>query len=148
MTQVSKYPVREEVYKHFDHLFINTFSKLTNPHQFYNFLEGFLTPTEKIVLVKRFGIYIMLGKGYNYEAIKHVLHVSPTTIADASRIFKYLNKECKKVVTTVIQDEKITETINLLAEKVTYEFSHIRKGSGAWRYFHREIRNRKKNRPV
>ncbi|MBI4130210.1 hypothetical protein HY468_02755 [Candidatus Roizmanbacteria bacterium] len=142
MSQVSKYPIRDEVYGQLEDLFVDTISRMTNKRLVNNFLNDFLTPTEKIVLMKRLGIYVLLGKGYDYRVIQNILRVSFPTISSASRSYKYLRKGCKVVVDQLVQGEKIDRFITSLLVKVTGEFSSSGKGSGVWRYLHNEIKKK------
>ncbi|MBI4137163.1 hypothetical protein HY469_03820 [Candidatus Roizmanbacteria bacterium] len=143
MSQVSKYPLRSEVYDELEDLFIDTISRMTNKQFINDFLSDFLTPTEKIVLMKRLGVYVLLGKGHNYRAIQTILKVSFPTISTASKSYKYLGRGCKRVVDQLIKEEKIDRFINSLLVRITGEFGRTGKGSEVWRYLHREIKNKK-----
>lgn len=143
MSQVSKYPLRNDVYEQLEELFINTISRMTNKRLVSDFLSDFLTPTEKIVLMKRLAIYVLLGKEYDYRYIQALLKVSFPTISSVSKSYKYLGKGCKEVVEQLIKEEKIDRFINTVLEKVADEFGQMGKGSGLWRYLHYEIKKRK-----
>jgi len=146
MAQVSKYPLRKEVYDQIEVLFIETLANLTDKRILQDFLYDFLSPTEKIVLVKRLAIYILLGKGYKYEQIKAILHVSAPTIASANISYKYLGKGSKEVINKLIRDEKVSLLFYSLTEALTGELANVRKGSSAWKYLHKEVKkNHKKS---
>ena len=53
------------------------------------FFDAMLTPTERIMLSKRFAIIYMLAKGYSFSAIQETLRVSPSTVA---RIWEAIQK--------------------------------------------------------
>ena len=146
MAQVSKYPLRKNVYDQIETLFIDTIAKLTDKHLVRDFLYDFLSPTEKIVLTKRLAIYVLLGKGYDYKGIKTILHVSAPTIASASTSYKYLGKGCQKVINQLIHDEKVSLLFYTLAEAVTGEFAKSHKGSGMWRYLHNEVKQARRKK--
>src|SRR3989344_5751408 len=144
MSQGSKYPLREEAYAQIESIFIDTIAKLTDKELVRSFLFDFLSPSEKIVLVKRLSIYILLGKGYKYEQIKAILHVSAPTIASASISYKYLGKGCREVISKLIRDERVSLLFYSLAEAVAGQFGKSPKGSGVWKYLHSEIKKDKK----
>lgn len=146
MAQVSKYPLSIDVYDQIEVLFIDTLANLTDKKLTRSFLFDFLTPTEKIVLVKRLAIYILLGKGYRYEEIKKILHVSDPTIAGANTSYKYLGTGCKQVINKLIQDEKISLLFHSIALGITGEFARVRKGSGVWKYLHQQIKRSEKKK--
>jgi len=140
MSQVSKYPLRRDIYEQLENLFMDTLSRMTDKRLVNNFLTDFLTPTEKIVLMKRLGIYVLLGKKYSYRSIQAVLRVSLPTISHASRSYNYLGKGCKKVIDQLVKEEKIDRFILSVLDIVAKEFSRSRKGSGVWKYIHHEIK--------
>ena len=53
------------------------------------FLYDMLTPTERIMLSKRFAIIYMLTKGYSFSVIQETLRVSPSTVG---RIWEAIQK--------------------------------------------------------
>ena len=81
MPHVSRHtPVRKVSDKIFDKLIERVTSK-GSVHERKSFLLNLLTPTERIMLSKRFAIIYMLQKGYSFDAIQELLRVSPSTIA-------------------------------------------------------------------
>jgi len=52
------------------------------------FIAGFLTSTEQVVLAKRLSIGLMLQKKVAYEEIKRTLNVSSATISGVSVMMK------------------------------------------------------------
>ena len=54
MAQVSRRRLSEKVEKRIEEIFLRTISKLNKEEDVLQFLNEFLTPTEKIVLSKRF----------------------------------------------------------------------------------------------
>lgn len=144
MAQVSKYPLKEEVYQKILESFFSTLAKIKTKKGIGEFLEDFLTPTERIVLAKRLAIYVMLAKGYDYETIRKVLHVSPPTIAAASNSYKYLQKGCHKVVKRLVKEEKMADFWLEVVEKISGTLAMSGKGSGSWRYLHQEVKRKRK----
>jgi len=140
MAQVSKYPLSKDVDEQISDLFIETISRITDKKLVTDFLSDLLTPTEKIMLTKRLAIYYMLGKGYDYRTIKHVLKVSSATVASSNRTYKYLGTGSKRVIMTIVRDEKIEEAIHHVITGIVKEFSTVRKGSALWELLHKELK--------
>lgn len=113
MTLVSKYKLRPEVWNKVFNLFTTSLSSIKNKNNFEVFLNDFLSPTEKIILAKRFAIAVLLAKGNKYEQIKSLLHVTSATISKVSMSLKYNDKginetikvTLKKDVSKIIWDE-------------------------------------------
>lgn len=81
MPHVSRHtPVRKVSDKIFDKLIERIISK-GSAHERKSFLINLLTPTERIMLSKRFAVIYLLQKGYSFDAIQELLRVSPSTIA-------------------------------------------------------------------
>ena len=81
MPHVSRHtPVRKVSDKIFDTLLERVAVK-GSIHERKSFFINLLTPTERIMLSKRFAVIYMLQKGYSFDAIQEVLRVSPSTIA-------------------------------------------------------------------
>lgn len=141
MTQISRYPVNSTVNKQILQLFRNAISSLKQSDEIDDFLEDFLSPVEKIMLAKRLAIAVMLAKGYDYQSIKAILHVTPSTIASVSIRLKYAGKGYKKTVEKMLQEEKIND----FWQKVDLVISSIPQSKGTNRYQHKqELENKKR----
>jgi uncharacterized protein YerC len=142
MTQISRYPVSSTVNKQILQLFRNAISSLKQSDEIDDFLEDFLSPVEKIMLAKRLAIAVMLAKGYDYQSIKAILHVTPSTIASVSIRLKYAGKGYKKTVEKILQEEKIND----FWQKVDLIISSIPQSKGTNRYQHKqELENKKRS---
>jgi Trp operon repressor len=82
MAQISRKPLRKEIYEQVFELLIRIFTDSYSRKDAANLLDDLLSPTEKIVLAKRLAIALLLAKDYGYEEIKEILHVSMPTIAE------------------------------------------------------------------
>ncbi|MBI2032471.1 MAG: hypothetical protein HYT09_02375, partial [Candidatus Levybacteria bacterium] len=72
---------------------------------------------ERIMLVKRLAIAILLTKGYTYQMIDETLKVSHPTIMKVSLELKYgTNNGYKKVVDNFLEHQKREETIDKIEE--------------------------------
>ncbi len=140
MTQVSRYPVSSTVNKQILQLFRNAISSLKHSEEIDDFLEDFLSPVEKIMLAKRLAIAVMLAKGYDYQSIKAILHVTPSTIAAVSIRLKYAGKGYKKTVEKILQEEKIND----FWQRIDLVLSSIPQSKGTDRYRHKKDFDQKK----
>ncbi|KKR54532.1 MAG: hypothetical protein UT92_C0017G0005 [Candidatus Curtissbacteria bacterium GW2011_GWA1_40_24] len=106
MGKVSKRVISIDLENHIFEIFIKTISKLKNAAEVQNFLYDLLSPTEKIMLIKRLAIAVMLTKGYTYDAIDHTLKVSRPTIMTVSYFLKHGKKGgYKKAVDEILKDQ-------------------------------------------
>lgn len=113
MTQVSKFKIRNDVWERIFDLFGESLLSVNNKKELDGFLEDFLSPTERIMLAKRFAITVLLAKGNNYQSIRSLLRVTPSTIAKMNLQMKYggkglipiINKILKKDTTRLIWEE-------------------------------------------
>src|SRR3990172_11166533 len=80
MPQVSKRFIGKKTQDHIIKLFISGIALTKTENDAVSFLEDILTPTEKLMLSKRFSIAFMLMEGYDYDSIVDVLKVSRSTI--------------------------------------------------------------------
>ncbi len=70
-----------------DHL-ATAICEMNKMEQAQQFLDGFLTTTEQLVLAKRLAIGLLLQKKVAYEDIKKKLNVSSATISGVSVMMK------------------------------------------------------------
>ena len=107
MTKISRRLLDQKLEEYIFAIFLKTITDLKTPTDVKNFLEDLLWPTEKIMLIKRLAIAIMLSKDYTYDEIDHTLKVSRTTIMNVSYFLKHgQNGGYQKVVQKVLADQK------------------------------------------
>lgn len=116
MSKVSKRILNKELENHIFELFIKTISDLKSKEAVKNFLDDLLSPSEKIMLVKRLAIAIMLAKGYTYDLIDDTLKVSRPTITNVSFWLKYGKNGYKKVVDSIFKKQKRDDVIDKIEE--------------------------------
>ncbi len=116
MTKVSKRFLNKELEKHIFELFIKTVVDLKNEADARSFLEDLLSPTEKIMLVKRLAIAVLLTKGYTYDEIDNTLKVSRSTIMNVSYWLKHGNTGYLKAVDRIMQQQKKEAFIDKIEE--------------------------------
>ena len=103
MTQVSKFKLREDVWERIFDLFSESILSIRNRKELNGFLEDFLSPTERIMLAKRFAITVLLAKGNDYRSISTLLRVTPSTIAKMNLVMKYEDKGLNFVVEKILK---------------------------------------------
>lgn len=116
MTKVSRRLLNKELEKHIFELFTQTIAELKNQKDVESFLEDLLSPTEKIMLVKRLAIAILLAKGYTYNAIDDTLKVSRATIMNVSYWLKHGKSGYQQAVERIIKDQKKEELLDNIEE--------------------------------
>ncbi|MCL5970155.1 MAG: YerC/YecD family TrpR-related protein [Patescibacteria group bacterium] len=114
MTMISRRILNQELEKYIFELFIKSIGDLRDPEEIKNFLEDLLSPTERIMLVKRLSIAILLEKNYTYEQISQILKVSSPTINKVGLTLKIGASGYQKVVSKIIKGQKKEE----LADKI------------------------------
>ncbi len=102
MSMVSRRILNKTLQEYIFSLFIKTIIELKNEPDVNNFLQDLLSPTERVVLVKRLAIAILLVKGYTYDAIDDTLKVSRPTINHVSYWLKHGNSGYQKVVEKIL----------------------------------------------
>lgn len=149
MPQVSKYPLKAEVYDRIFELLLKVVAEPYNKRAAKELLEDLLTPTEKIMLAKRLAIGVLLVKDYSYQTIQEILRVSKSTIADVNTSLKYEGKGYKKFTKRVLQEEEMAKFWEKVENLVLGAFSKGTKGAG-WRHLHQEIKSKrwKKRTPI
>lgn len=147
MAQISKYLISKDVYERVFDLFLKTISSLGTKNQTSKFLDGFITPTEKIMLSKRLAIGILLAKGYQYREISKILKVSLGTIGTMGQNYKY-QPGFRSVVRKVLEDEKIEDFWLKIGEVVASVGAVGGKGSGAWIDLKNNFRKKRINKPL
>ena len=117
MSKVSKRILNKNLEDRIFEVFIKIIVDLKNPNDVQNFINDLLSPVERIMLVKRLAIAILLTKGYTYEMIDETLKVSHPTIMKVSLGLKYgINNGYKKVVDNYLKNEKREESIDKIEE--------------------------------
>lgn len=106
MTQISRYPLREDIQERIFEVFWQTMVDLKTQAEAKEFWEDLLTPTEKVMLAKRLSIAILLIKGYNYLNIKDILKVSGGTISSVALWLNQGGEGYKRAVKKIIDSER------------------------------------------
>lgn len=150
MAQVSKRPLRKEIYDQIFGLLPRILTESYSRDEAIKLLNDLLTPTEKIVLAKRLAIALLLAKEYGYEQIKEILCVSMPTVAMVNSNLKYKGEGYRHFVNRVLREQKIKKLLEKIEDLVMGVGASGGKGSGAWRDLRRRIRDKrwKKSTPL
>lgn len=142
MTQVSKYPIRKDVYEEIFETLLETIANLTTKKDVSAFFNEFLTPTERIMFAKRLAVGLLIAKSYDYKEIRELLKVSTATIASYSTFYKY-GTGYKEVIKKILRNEKIEKFLLSLAGKVASVAAMGGAKSGSWIYLRNQIQKKK-----
>src|SRR3990167_273848 len=107
MTKVSRRTIDRNLEDYIFKNFVKTISKLREQTDIQNFLFDLLSPTERVMLIKRLAIAVLLTKGYTYDQIDHTLKVSRPTIMNVSYFLKHgKSGGYQKMANKVLNDQK------------------------------------------
>jgi len=132
MTKVSRRILNKDLEKYIFELFIKTIIELRDPQDVLDFLEDLLSPTERIMVVKRLAIAILLSKGYTYDDIDDTLKVSRPTIMRVSYCLKYGKTGYRKVVEKILQSQRREAFVDKIEEILIQLSPPKRYGSAAF----------------
>jgi len=105
MAQVSKRRLDPQIESRMFALFWRSLSRFTSSEQAADFFSDLLSQTEKIMLVKRYFIAILLSKNKSYQEICELIKVSPSTINTVAAWLKNLKPATKKIIDQHLRDE-------------------------------------------
>jgi TrpR-related protein YerC/YecD len=147
MAQVSRYLMSDKIKTEINSLFWETISRLDDQTDIADFLEDFLSPTERTVLSKRLAIALMLKKDYSYQAIKKLLKVSQSTIADVNLKLKYSGKGYHKILDKVLKEQKINKIFDAI-ENFALKALTIGKGKGTGFWFDMKLKKQRETSSI
>lgn len=101
MTQVSRHQLQPEMTELIYSELCGFVSLISTSSGFREFFNDFLTPTEKIMLSKRFMIMVLLMRGQTVEHIKDTLFVSNSAVMSVSSWLKNASPSTKKTLNTL-----------------------------------------------
>lgn len=143
MTQISKYRMSQNVSDQITGFLFETIANLKTKNQVSEFLDDFLTSTEKIMFAKRLAIGYLIAKKYNQREISRVLKVSTTTVSTFSSIYKNSNSY-KKMVNQILNKVRNKDLLLDLAEGVAEIGAIGGAKSAGWFTTRNEIQKKKR----
>jgi uncharacterized protein YerC len=132
MTKISRRFLNKELENHIFELFLNTIVEIRNPADARNFIEDLLSPTERIMLLKRLAIAVLLTKGFTYDDIDDTLKVSRSTIMNVSIWLKHGKSGYTRAVKKILETQKRKEFIDKIEEILLKLSPPKRYGSAAF----------------
>lgn len=134
MVNISKKKLKPEIEKAVLQEFLRHVARRKDSSQVQEFLFEFLTSAERMQLAKRFAIVIMLLRGYSFEQIQKMLHVSPPTVMGQWRNLKggkymHLRKEDILLGHSIVEDSLLASLMKLLKNGPP-----PRVGKGRWKF--------------
>lgn len=109
MGRVSKSRLREKTLEEIAQHFFYLISSLTNSQEVENFLDGFFTKEEKIMLTKRLVLLMMIKRNYSPSTIQSTLRVSYETVRSYTNQLPLKNSLFHKTIDRLIGREKAQE---------------------------------------
>ena len=146
MTQISKYPITDNVYQRILDIFFKSLVEIKTGDEAKQFIKDFLSPTEQIMLSKRLAIAFLLEKKYEFRQISRILRVSLTTVAKVSMMRKYGGEGYQKIINKILREEQVKDFLEKVGESLT-EVVSKGKGSATWRYLNQELKTKRQSRP-
>lgn len=146
MTQVSKYPITDNVYQRILDIFFKSLVEIKTGDEAKQFIKDFLSPAEQIMLSKRLAIAFLLEKKYEFREISRILRVSLSTVAKVSMMRKYGGEGYQKIINKILKEEQVKDFLAKVGESLT-EVMGKGKGSGTWRYLHQELKTKRQAKP-
>jgi len=132
MTKISRRFLNKELENHIFELFLKTIVEIRNSDDARNFIEDLLSPTERVMLIKRLAIAVLLTKGYTYDDIDDTLKVSRSTIMNVSIWLKNGKSGYTKAVKKILETQKRKEFIDKIEEILLQLSPPKRYGSAAF----------------
>ncbi|MBI2028315.1 MAG: hypothetical protein HYT07_01775 [Candidatus Levybacteria bacterium] len=116
MTKVSRRFLDKELENRIFQVFLKTIVDIRTPGEAKNFIDDLLSPTEKIMLIKRLAIAVLLAKGKTYDEIDDTLKVSRATIMRVSFWLKNGKSGYRKVVDSILKAQNKEALVDKVEE--------------------------------
>lgn len=118
MPQVSKRLIQKKTQEKIQKLFFFALTKCTSASLTQELVEDLLTPTEQVMLSKRFAIAYMLEANYDYRTIAQILKVSSTTIGMVALSLKHRGKGLRQILAQIKKDESLGEFFSSIKDAI------------------------------
>ncbi|MFH0863916.1 MAG: helix-turn-helix domain-containing protein [Candidatus Gottesmanbacteria bacterium] len=114
MTHVSKKKLSEQTFEEIKNTFLLVLTEINNKQAMSEFLDVFLSTTEKEMLAKRLAIIYLLDNGIPETNIAQLLHVTQSTVSLMK--LKYENNQPGfQWAISQIKKQKLLQNIEILA---------------------------------
>ena len=112
MPQVSRRILNQKTQDKIFSLFISSIIICNSKNLATSLVKDLFTPSERIMLSKRFSIAYMLNEKYDYDSICEILRVSRTTVGCVSNWLKEKGEGFRIVIKKIKNDEKMKQILN------------------------------------
>lgn len=144
MPQVSKRFLNQKTQDRIFSLFISGIVTCSSKDSAISLVEDLLTPTEKIMLAKRFSIAYMLLVGYDYDSIISILKVSRTTVGHVSLWLKVKGNGFREVISKIKSNESTRKIFEEIQDAFEEMLANVRGQN--WNRSKSWLRQRRKER--
>lgn len=103
MSKISRRLLDKELENRIFEIFLKTIVDIKTSIDARNFIKDILSPAERVMIMKRLAIAVLLTKGKTYEYIDHTLKVSRATIMSVSLWLKHGKGGYGKVVDNILK---------------------------------------------
>lgn len=110
MPRASRFRLSQNQFEEINSHLLYLISSLNKNSKIENFLEGFLTKEEKIMLAKRLVLFMMLIKGYSPSVTQNTLRISYETVRIYQNQLNVKNEDFRKIMEQLVKRQ---ESINL-----------------------------------
>lgn len=111
MVRISPYKISRDAYTKVFSVFYEVIGKGCSRDEFDKILFELLSPSERIMIVKRIAVIYLLMKNVNYKSICSILKVSYTTVSK----FRIIMEDSKGIV-PALTNKVVLEKISLALE--------------------------------
>lgn len=118
MAQISRRYLNDKTKQRIFSLFVSAIVSCNSKESAASFLEDLFTPTETIMLSKRFSIAFMLLNNYDYRTIGDTLKVSLATIGNVSLWLKSKGVGLKNIISKIKKNEEMRKVWEEIVDAV------------------------------
>lgn len=126
MSQVSRRFLNKKVQERIFSLFISSITLSNTSELTGSFIEDLFTPTERIMLAKRFSIAYLLLRGYSYDMICESLKVSRTTVGHVALWLGEKGKGFREIIEKIKRHESMKKILSELQDALDDYISSLR----------------------
>lgn len=126
MPRASKRKVEKDLNLELENQFAGLISELNNPKDIKGFFEHFLTREEKIMLMKRLMLHLMIELGYKTYEIDNVLKICRETIRSHRQKRNNGGEVYRKILVKLIKknkDREVWQKINKILKSLDVLFT-------------------------
>ena len=120
MAQVSQRRLSPKRWNQVFHLFLRALTEARNENQAEGLVASFLTPTEKVMLAKRFALFFLIEKGLPTREIASELKISTATVVRWRLFWLGADSQFKKLVKKIMVKKEVANLLTDLFKGIYY----------------------------